>query len=52
MSIAEILFLCSILSSSDIVIAISSLNFETQPKLNSIILGEGLLNDAIVIILF
>lgn len=37
MSTTEILFLCSILSSSDIVIASSSLNYGDYPKLNAII---------------
>lgn len=48
----EILFVASIFSSSDIIAAITIVKFEDFPKLFSIILGEGLANDAVAIILF
>lgn len=48
----EILFFCSIFCSSDIIAAVTIIKFEDQPKLFSVILGEGLFNDAVAIILF
>ena len=48
----DILFICSILCSSDIIAAVTIVKFEDQPKLFSIILGEGLENDAVAIILY
>lgn len=48
----EILFICSIFCSSDIIAAVTIIKFEDQPTLFSIILGEGLFNDAVAIILF
>lgn len=48
----EILFIASIFTSSDIIAAITIVKFEDFPKLFSIILGEGLANDAVAIILF
>jgi len=44
--------MCSILSSSDIIAAVTLVKYDEQPKLFSIILGEGLANDAVAIILF
>jgi sodium/hydrogen exchanger-like protein 6/7 len=52
LDIIEILFVCSIFCSSDIIAAVTIIKFEDQPKLFSIILGEGLFNDAVAIILF
>ena len=46
------MFISSIFCSSDIIAAITIVKFEEQPKLFSIILGEGLFNDAVAIILF
>lgn len=40
------------MSSSDIIAAVTIIKFEEQPKLFSIILGEGLFNDAVAIILY
>lgn len=48
----EILLLSSLLCSSDVVAAVSIINFEEQPKLYSMIFGEGITNDAVSIILF
>lgn len=44
--------MCSILSSSDIIAAVTLVKFEEQPKLFSVILGEGLFNDAVAVVLF
>jgi NhaP-type Na+/H+ or K+/H+ antiporter len=52
MSAVEIMLFCSILCSSDIIAAVTIIKFEDQPKLFSIILGEGLFNDAVAIILY
>jgi NhaP-type Na+/H+ or K+/H+ antiporter len=48
----EIMVVCSILVSSDIIAAMSILNFEEVPHIYSIILGEGLFNDVVVIVLY
>ena len=42
----------SLLCSSDVIAAISIVKYEEQPKLFSIIFGEGIVNDAIALILF
>ena len=48
----EIMLVCSILCSSDIIAAVTIIKYEDQPKLFSIILGEGLSNDAVAIVLY
>lgn len=48
----QILNICSLLISSDIIAAISMINYNDQPKLFSIIYGEGVFNDIVSIILF
>lgn len=52
MSTIEIMLVCSILVSSDIIAAMSILKFEEAPHIYSIILGEGLFNDVVVIVLY
>ena len=47
----EIMLVSSIMVSSDIIAAMSILKFEEQPHIFSIILGEGLFNDVVVIVL-
>ena len=47
----HIFYVCAILCSSDIIAAVTIVKFEEQPKLFSTILGEGLFNDAVAIIL-
>lgn len=42
----------SLLCSSDVIAAISIIKYDEQPKLFSIIFGEGIVNDAVAIILF
>ena len=51
-SISEILLLSSLMCSSDVVAAVSIIDFKKQPKLFSMIFGEGITNDAVSIILF
>ena len=52
LELIEIMLVCSILVSSDIIAAMSILNFEETPHIYSIILGEGLQNDVVVIVLY
>lgn len=52
LSIQEILLMCSLFSSSDVVAAVSIVKYELQPKLYSLVFGEGISNDAVSIILF
>ena len=48
----EILLMSSLLCSTDVVAAVSIVKYDQQPKLFSLILGEGIMNDAVCIILF
>ena len=48
----EILIMCALLCSSDVIAAISLVKPKEQPKLFSIVFGEGIVNDAVAIILF
>lgn len=48
----EVLLMCSLLCSSDVIAAVSLINPTEQPKLFSLIFGEGIINDAVSIILF
>ena len=52
LSIMEILIMCSLLCSTDTIAAISLLNPQKQPKLFSVVFGEGIVNDGVVIIMF
>lgn len=52
LSTMDIMLFCSVLVSSDIIAAMSILKFDEQPHIYSIILGEGLLNDVVVIVLY
>ena len=51
-TLTEIMLLSSLMCSSDVVAAVSIIKFEEQPKLFSIVFGEGITNDAVSIILF
>ena len=42
----------SLLCSSDVIAAISIIKYDQQPKLYSIVFGEGIVNDAVAMILF
>jgi len=44
--------MCSLLCSSDVVAAVSIVKYDQQPKLFSLVFGEGITNDAVSIILF
>jgi NhaP-type Na+/H+ or K+/H+ antiporter len=48
----QILSVCSLLCSSDVIAAISMISYTDQPKLFSIVYGEGVFNDIVSIILF
>jgi len=52
LSDAECLLMCSLLCSSDVIAAVSIVSYEKQPKLFSVVFGEGIMNDAVSIILF
>lgn len=52
LSIMEILLMCSLLCCTDVVAAIAVIKYEEQPKLFSLVFGEGITNDAVCIILF
>lgn len=44
--------MCSLLCSSDVIAAVSLIKPKEQPKLFSLVFGEGIVNDAVSIILF
>jgi len=48
----EILLMCALLCSTDVIAAISIVSYDEQPKLYSLLFGEGVVNDAVSIILF
>ena len=48
----EILLVCSLICSSDVVAAVAVVKYDQQPKLFSVIFGEGITNDSVSIILF
>ena len=50
--IMQILLFTSLLCSSDVVAAVSIVDYNKQPKLYSCVFGEGCLNDIVSIILF
>lgn len=52
LSVMEILLMCSLLCCTDVVAAVAVIDYEQQPKLFSLVFGEGITNDAVCIILF
>lgn len=48
----KLLLFTALLCSSDVVAAVSIVNYEAQPKLFSCVFGEGCFNDIVSIILF
>jgi NhaP-type Na+/H+ or K+/H+ antiporter len=48
----EVLLLCSVLSSADEVAALALIKQDQYPKLSAVLFGEGVLNDAVSILLF
>ena len=52
MEAREIVLMSSLLCSSDVIAAGSLVSYDKEPRLFSIIFGEGITNDAVSIILF
>lgn len=52
MTLGDCFLIASLLCSSDVIAAISIIKYEEQPKLFSLVFGEGIVNDAVAIILF
>lgn len=52
LSTLEVIIMCSLLCSTDVIAAVSLIKPEKQPKLFSLVFGEGITNDAVSIILF
>lgn len=52
MEAREIILMSSLLCSSDVIAAVSLVSYDKEPRLFSIIFGEGITNDAVSIILF
>lgn len=52
MEAREIILMSSLLCSSDVIAAVSLVSYDQEPRLFSIIFGEGITNDAVSIILF
>ena len=48
----EVMLMCSLLCATDVIAAVSLLSPKSQPKLFSMVFGEGIINDAVCIILF
>ena len=48
----QLLLFTALLCSSDVVAAVSIVDFDAQPKLYSCIFGEGVFNDIVSIVLF
>lgn len=48
----RIFVVCALLCSTDVVAAVSIVDYKKQPKLFSVIFGEGVINDIVCIILF
>ena len=48
----SLLLFTALLCSSDVVAAVSIVDYEAQPKLYSCIFGEGVANDIVSIVLF
>ena len=47
----EIFLLCAMLCSSDIIAAVSLVKYRDYPRIFSVLLGEGLWNDAVAVVL-
>ena len=48
----EIMLLCALLCSTDVIAAISMVKYDEQPKLFSLLFGEGVVNDAVTIVIY
>ena len=51
-STMRIFIICALWCSTDVVAAVTIVDYSKQPKLFSIIFGEGIVNDIVCIILF
>jgi NhaP-type Na+/H+ or K+/H+ antiporter len=52
LDVYSVCYMCAILTGSDIIAFVTLVKFEEYPSLFSIVLGEGLYNDVVVIILY
>jgi NhaP-type Na+/H+ or K+/H+ antiporter len=52
LTISEVLLVSSVLCATDTVAAMSLIKPEKYPVLNAVLFGEGIINDAVAIILF
>lgn len=52
LSMKEILLFASVIAATDTVAALTFINDEEQPKLFAVLFGEGVLNDAVCIVLY
>ena len=52
LDVYSVCYFCAILTGSDIIAFVTLVKFEEYPSLFSIVLGEGLYNDVVVIILY
>lgn len=52
LTIMQTMLFTALVCSSDVVAAVSIVDYTQQPKLYSCIFGEGVMNDAVSIILF
>lgn len=52
LSTMEVFLMCSLLCSTDVIAAVSMISPKDQPKMFSLVFGEGITNDAVSIILF
>lgn len=50
--LSEVLVMCALICSTDVIAAVAIINAKKQPKLFAVVLGEGVVNDAVTIILF
>ena len=48
----EIMMMCALLCSTDVIAAISMVSYNEQPMLFSLLFGEGVVNDIVTIIIF
>ena len=51
-SVAEILLFASVISATDTIAALTFIHEDTEPKLFAILFGEGVVNDAVCIVLY
>lgn len=52
LSLKEVLLFAAVISATDTVAALTFVKEETEPKLFAILFGEGVVNDAVCIVLY